>query len=60
MTARALLMWRNRLGFSQSEAAKALNVPVGSYRNWEQDIRRVPEPVALLTRYVERFGVWKD
>lgn len=56
MTARALLMWRHRLGLSQSQAAKALNVPLGTYRNWEQGIRRIPGPVELLCRYVEYYG----
>lgn len=60
MTARALLMWRNRLGMSQSHAAAALNSPVGTYRNWEQDIRRIPGAVEMLCRYVERYGEWKD
>jgi DNA-binding transcriptional regulator YiaG len=60
MTARALLMWRNRLGLSQTQAAAALNVPLGTYRNWEQDVRRVPGAVEMLCKYIERYGALTD
>jgi hypothetical protein len=33
-----------------------MNVPVATYRNWIYGRRAIPEPVALLTRYLERYG----
>jgi putative transcriptional regulator len=41
---------RRRLGMSQAEFAKALRIPIGTIRNWEQD-RVQPDPAAraLLT-----------
>jgi len=41
-------------GLTQAEFAKALRIPVGSYRNWEQG-RTKPDPVARSLLYlVER------
>lgn len=41
--------WRTRLGWLQEEAAANLGVPLGTYRNWEQDRpgRGVPYPRTL-------------
>ena len=45
---------RGRTGLTQAEFAKALRIPVGSYRNWEQG-RTKPDPVARSLLYlVER------
>ena len=54
MTPLALKRWRKSLRLSQPRAAKALNTPVGTYRNWEQGRRVVPGAVALLTKYVKQ------
>jgi putative transcriptional regulator len=45
-----VLAVRRRLGMSQAEFAKALRIPIGTIRNWEQD-RVQPDPAAraLLT-----------
>lgn len=39
--------WRARKNLSQVEAARILSVPVGTYRNWEQD-RHIPTDVVKL------------
>ncbi len=41
---------RRKLGMSQAEFARALRIPIGTIRNWEQD-RIQPDPAAraLLT-----------
>jgi putative transcriptional regulator len=36
---------REKLGLSQEAFAKALNIPVGTIRNWEQN-RVKPDPAA--------------
>lgn len=57
MTADELKAWRVRLGLREVQAAKALGVPVQSYRNWEDGRRGVPALAVMLARYIERFGV---
>lgn len=39
--------WRDKLGWTQKEAANYLGYPVRSYENWEQDHRPVPYPVTI-------------
>ena len=57
MTAGDLKAWRTRLGLKEVDAARALDVPAQTYRNWEDGrTKTVPRPVILLTRYVERYG----
>jgi len=51
-----LAAWRDRLGLSEPEAARSLNVSTSIYRGWEQGRLRVPPSVHLLCRYQERFG----
>lgn len=54
-----LVAWRNRLGLSQSGAARALGLPVATYQGIEQGRRYadgLPGWLALLCRYVERYG----
>jgi DNA-binding transcriptional regulator YiaG len=57
VTPAELHAWRLALGWSEVTAAGALGVPVQSYRNWEDGrTKRVPGPVAELTRYITAFG----
>lgn len=56
MTPAELIAWRERLGLSELAAAKALGTPAGTYRNWEDGRRRIPGAIAVLCRYIERFG----
>jgi DNA-binding transcriptional regulator YiaG len=56
MTAEDLRAWRLRLGLSEVQAARAMNKPVQTYRNWEDERRRVDPMAEPLTRYIERFG----
>ena len=61
MTSTELKLWRSRLGLKEVEAARALDVPAQTYRNWEDGrTKSVPRPVRRLTRYVEKFGVLAD
>jgi plasmid maintenance system antidote protein VapI len=60
MTPAELEAWQGRVfgtGYGvQVKAAAALGVPKQTYRNWLAGRRDLPEPMALLARYVERFG----
>lgn len=56
MTPAALAAWRSRLALPQTEAAKRLALPAGTYRNYEQGRRAIPAPVAALAAYVEAYG----
>lgn len=63
MTGAELRDWRRRLGWTQAQAGQALGLkPTGdgsscdAIRHYESGRREVPDTVALLTRYVERFG----
>jgi transcriptional regulator with XRE-family HTH domain len=38
---------RDKAGLSQNEVARALGVPVASYRNWERERREPPLPTLL-------------
>jgi DNA-binding transcriptional regulator YiaG len=57
MTGAELAQWRRALGWTEVEAAAALGAPTQTYRNWEDGrTKRVPGPVAMLTRYISAFG----
>lgn len=61
MTGADLKIWRERLGLKEVDAARALDVPAQTYRNWEDGrTKRVPRPVIRLTRYFEKFGALPD
>jgi len=45
-TAELLKQWRDANGFSQSQAAQFLQIPVRTLQNWEQG-RAVPYPKIL-------------
>jgi repressor LexA len=47
---------RKRKGYSQADAAKALDVPLGTYRNWEQCIS-MPRDNAMLKRIADMLSV---
>jgi len=57
MNAGELKAWRMRLGLSEVQAARALNKPAQTYRNWEDGRRRVDPMAERLTRYIELFGM---
>jgi transcriptional regulator with XRE-family HTH domain len=38
---------RDKAGLSQNEVARALGIPVTSYRNWERERREPPLPTVL-------------
>ena len=50
MTPDDLQTWRKRLKLSQPEAAQALNVPIGTYRQWEHGRRRLPHFIELALK----------
>jgi DNA-binding transcriptional regulator YiaG len=54
MTPDELRARRKRLGLSQPETARALQVPLGTLRNWEQGHRRIPDVVDVALEAVER------
>ncbi|EKE68710.1 helix-turn-helix domain-containing protein [Oceanibaculum indicum] len=63
MTAEEFAAWRQRLGLTQAAAARVLGLSVrpdgttsDAVRHYERGTRAVPEPVALLCRYFERYG----
>lgn len=47
---------RKRKGYSQADAAKELDVPLGTYRNWEQCIS-MPRDNAMLKRIADMLSV---
>lgn len=54
--AESLRAWQDRLGYTQIEAAAALDTPAQTYRNWLCERAAVPRHVTLLCRYIERYG----
>lgn len=54
MTADELSAWRKRMGWTQEQAAKALNTPIGTYRNWEQGRFPAPGLVDAACRELEK------
>jgi DNA-binding transcriptional regulator YiaG len=48
--------WRERLGMKEVAAAKEMDMPAQTYRNYEDGRRPVPAPIRKLMRYIERFG----
>jgi Predicted transcriptional regulator len=60
MTSYQLIAWQERLDLSQVAAARLLNVPPQTYRNWIYGRTEVPRTVTKLCAYVERFGPLED
>ncbi|QIB32652.1 helix-turn-helix domain-containing protein [Ancylobacter pratisalsi] len=55
--------WRLRLGLTQAQAARALGLATTSdgtssdaVRHYENGRRSVPQTVAILCQYIERYG----
>lgn len=48
-----LIEWRKQLELSQPQAAEKLNVPLPTYRNWEQLISRIP---GTVWAFIEQIG----
>jgi DNA-binding transcriptional regulator YiaG len=53
VTADELKAWRARMGWTQAQAAQALNTPAGTYRGWEQGRFKPPGLVDALCREIE-------
>lgn len=54
-----LRLWRLLTGLSQTEAARRLHVPIGTFRDWDQG-RHIPHAMALKwTRAVMRRDFWR-
>ncbi|WP_078708749.1 helix-turn-helix domain-containing protein [Consotaella salsifontis] len=56
--------WRERLNLTQAQAAMALGLALtkdgttsDAVRHYERGSRAIPETVAKLCRYIERYGV---
>lgn len=64
MTSEELINWQTRVvgtGYgAQPRAAKLLNAPLQTYRNWLYGRIEVPGPVEKLAEYVERYGPLED
>lgn len=64
MTPDELMAWQARVvgtGYgAQTRAAKLLNTPLQTYRNWLYGRVEVPSPVERLAEYVERYGALED
>lgn len=54
MTADELWRWRERLGWTQAQAAAALNTPLGTYRGWEQGRYPAPGLIDVACRKIEQ------
>ena len=61
MTPTELQAWQDRVfgpGYgSQVKAAAALQTLVSTYRSWLSGRRPMPESVAELCRYIDKFGL---
>lgn len=64
MTPDDLKAWRQKHGLTQSDAARALGLTLtkdgttsDAVRHYERGSRAIPETVARLCRYVDRYGV---
>lgn len=55
-TATDAIAWRERMKCTQAEAAGLLAATPNTIANRERGRRRLAPDVALLMRYVERFG----
>lgn len=64
MTPQEFHAWRERHGMTQAAAAEALGLAVSidgrssdAVRHYEKGRRQIPRSIALLCRYIDRFGV---
>jgi DNA-binding transcriptional regulator YiaG len=53
VTADELKDWRHRMGWTQAEAAAALNTPIGTYQGWEQGRFPAPGLIDVACREIE-------
>ncbi|MCA3247555.1 MAG: helix-turn-helix transcriptional regulator [Azospirillum sp.] len=44
----ALYQWRLKHNLTQEQAARAVGVTPGAWRNWEQGLRNISAPTAML------------
>lgn len=63
MSADDFRAWRTRLDLTQADAAHALGLALSTdgrssdaVRHYEAGRRKIPASIALLCRYVERYG----
>ena len=54
MTGKALRAARSRLKLTQEELAKRLGVQKNTVWRWENEQRRIPEPVAKLLEFLRK------
>jgi len=52
MTAAELIQLRQRLNWSQAEAARKLGCSTSSIANWEKEINKIPASIALAASAV--------
>jgi DNA-binding transcriptional regulator YiaG len=53
VTADELKAWRTRMGWTQEQAAGALNTSVRTYQSWEQGRHRTPGMIDVVCREIE-------
>jgi hypothetical protein len=58
--AAALTAWQARHGLTQVAAAKALGIPVQTYRNWIKSRYPVSPLAQKLCAYIDRGGLIND
>lgn len=51
---------RESFGLSQGEFAQELGKSIRTYGEWERGKYEVPDSVALLVRYILRYGLPRD
>ncbi len=56
MDAREIIAWRERLGWSLTQAAEALGVERRTYVRYEASDRPIARPIEKLCRLIELYG----
>jgi transcriptional regulator with XRE-family HTH domain len=56
----ALYQWRVRHNLTQEQAARVVGVTPGAWRNWEQGLRNISPPIALLIQKLKPSDLPKD
>ncbi|MCX5834026.1 MAG: helix-turn-helix domain-containing protein, partial [Deltaproteobacteria bacterium] len=49
--------WRQRIGYSQNQLARVLDVNVMTVSRWERGVREIPSFLHLALSYLELKGV---
>jgi transcriptional regulator with XRE-family HTH domain len=56
----SLYKWRVKHNLTQSQAARVVGVSAGAWRNWEQGLRNISPPIALLIQKLQPSDLPKD